>query len=184
MTEFIRNNLITYLIVMLGIAFIFPLGALELGREYYVIAFGAKILVFLLYGVSILPAVVLAKLTYMLFISDVSADPTMAVHLSLISAAMPAIAMYAMNFTGVSNIRDLKNLDFRHIVFFIGLTSILSSLTKFIYMSNFMALDHQAAQFLLQYISGHLIGGTLIVYLVVKFSPQILSFISRILRVK
>ena len=184
MTGFIRNNLITYLIVMLGIAFIFPLGALELGREYYVIAFGAKILVFLLYGVSILPAVVLAKLTYMLFISDVSADPTMAVHLSLISATMPAIAMYAMNFTGVSNIRDLKNLDFRHIVFFIGLTSILSSLTKFIYMSNFMVLDHQAAQFLLQYISGHLIGGTLIVYLVVRFSPQILGFISRVLSVK
>ena len=184
MTEFIRNNFITYLIVMLGTAFIFPLGALELGREYYVMAFGAKILVFLLYGISILPGVILAKLTYMLYISDVGADPTMAVHLSLISAAMPAIAMYAMNFTGVSNLRDLAHLDFRHIIFFIGLASILSSLTKFIYMSNFMALDHEAVQFLMQYITGHLIGGTLIVYLVVRFSPQILGFISRIESVK
>jgi len=184
MTEFIRKNFITYLIVMLGTAFIFPLGALELGREYYVMAFGAKILVFLLYGVSILPGVILAKLTYMLYISDVGADPTMAVHLSLISAAMPAIAMYAMNFTGVSNLRDLAHLDFRHIIFFIGLASILSSLTKFIYMSNFMALDHEAVQFLMQYITGHLIGGTLIVYLVVRFSPQILGFISRIESVK
>jgi len=102
----------------------------------------------------------------------------------LISAAMPAIAMYAMNFTGVSNLRDLAHLDFRHIIFFIGFASILSSLTKFIYMSNFMALDHEAAQFLMQYITGHLIGGTLIVYLVVRFSPQILGFISRVVSVR
>jgi hypothetical protein len=173
------DNIYAYFIVLVGIGFFFPLEALGVPSQYYVFAFGLKILVFLIYGVSILPAIILAKLTYMLLMSDIGSDPMLAIHLSLISATAPAIAMYAMNMTNVNTLKNLSKIDFRHVIFFIGLTSILSSLTKYIYISNFMPLDAEAAAFLSNYLLGHLISGFVVVYLAVKLVPNFYLFIAK-----
>jgi len=174
----IADNIFAYLIVLLGISFIYPLTFFDSANQYYLFAFGFKILVFLIYGISIIPAVILAKLTYMLFISDINGDPVLAVHLSLLSALAPAIAMYAMNLSRV-DIRNLKNIDFRHVIFFILLTSIISSLLKYIYLSNEILLDAHAASYLGNYILGHIIGGLIVVYAIIKITPFILNFLSR-----
>jgi len=178
--DFIINNIFAYAIVMIGISFIYPLTFFDSANQYYMLAFGFKILAFLIYGISILPAVILAKLTYMLYISDIGGDPVLAVHLSLLSALAPAVAMYAMNISRV-DIRNLKSIDFRHVIFFILLTSVISSLLKYIYLSDMIALDALAASYLGNYLLGHFIGGLGVVYLIAKYIPNFLNILSRII---
>ena len=174
----ITDNIFAYLIVMLGISFIYPLTFFDSANQYYLFSFGFKILVFLIYGIAILPAVILAKLTYMLYINDINGDPVLVVHLSLISALAPALAMYTMNLSRV-DIRKLKNIDFRHVVFFIVLTSTISSLLKYIYLSNEILLDAHAASYLGNYLLGHITGGIIVVYAIIKIAPFFLDFLSR-----
>ena len=149
-------------------------------KSLIVLAFGAKILALLLWGVYVVPGIFIAKLFQYWFFS--SFDPTFEVMLSLsaIATFIPVMVMYMLKTSHVANLFNLEGVDFRHIIFFIIVTSILTSTFKYMYMMNDVLLEYNAAIAMLNSLFGQLFGGLLFVYVASKYAQPIYQIIKKL----
>jgi len=174
MIGFIRVNLYSFIMVFFSVIASVLIGNfIESFKFLVTLAFGAKILAFLLWGPACLFGILLAKAFQYFFFTSFDVSPDIAFTLSLVAISGPLISMYLMKISNVSSIFQLKDIDFRHVVFFIVISSMFSSLFKYTYMMQDFDLSYHAAEALLSSLIGQLFGGLFFVYTAIKFSPQI-----------
>ena len=168
------------LIVVVTIAALFSLTIL-LGDApgnfdaYLKFIMGGKILLLLIFGFAVIPGFMivffLIVLNYAPFVVDIEG----ALAFSLIHTFVPVGAIYLMNFTKVSNFKDLTNIDFRHIVFLVIFTKLFSSIFKYTFIAEFTDIEVNAATFVGKYFISHTLGSLILIYAVLKIIPHILS---------
>ncbi|WPE17165.1 hypothetical protein [Candidatus Thioglobus autotrophicus] len=163
------------LIVVVTIAALFSLTIL-LGDApghfdaYLKFIMGGKILLLLIFGFAVIPGFMIVFF-YAPFVVDIEG----ALVFSLIHTFVPVGAVYLMNFTKVSNFKDLTNIDFRHIVFLVILTTLFSSIFKYTFIAEFTDIEINAATFVGKYFISHTLGSLILIYAVLKIIPHILS---------
>ncbi|MCS5623509.1 MAG: hypothetical protein NZ735_06105 [Candidatus Marinimicrobia bacterium] len=177
----IRNNINAFLLVFVSILVSVFLGTLvENFRSLIVLAFGAKILALLVWGFYVIPGIFLAKMLQYVFFS--SFDPTIESMLSLAAIAtfIPVLTMYMLKISQAANLFNLESLDFRHIIFFVFITSILTSTFKYMYMMNDVLLEYNAAIAMINALFGQLFGGLLFVYVASKYAQPIYQILKKL----
>ena len=144
------------------------------------LAFGAKILALLLWGVYVIPGIFLAKITQYFFFSNFDPNIEMIISLAAIATLTPVLMMTMMKISNAGNMFELENINFRHIIFFIIISAMLSALLKHMYMLSDIEFVHNAAAVLLEALFGQLFGGLLLVYVASKYSHPIYQFIRKL----
>jgi len=177
----LSNNIKAFLLVTASVLISVFFGTLiENFKTLIYLAFGAKILSLLLWGVYVVPGILVAKSFQYLFFSNF--DPTLDIALSLamIATFTPVMTMYMMRISNAGNLFKLEAINFRHIIFFIIISSMLSAVLKHIYMLSDIEFAHHAAIVMLEALFGQLFGGLLFVYVATKYAPHIHRFASKI----
>jgi len=87
----------------------------------------------------------------------------------------PIIAMQTMKVTQVCDFSNLRNIDFRHVLFLIMFTSVISALLKFFLYMQSITMNINTVEFIAHYITGDILGGLLVVYLVLKLIVPVLQ---------
>jgi hypothetical protein len=90
-------------------------------------------------------------------------------------AVAPILAMCFMNLTHVSNFSKLSKIDFRHVLFLVVFTSVISALLKFFVYMQDVTLNINAVTFITHYIRGDVIGGLVVIYLALGFVAPIIE---------
>ncbi|MCH9749309.1 MAG: hypothetical protein K0U09_00950, partial [Proteobacteria bacterium] len=70
-----------------------------------------------------------------------------------------------MKRTRVSNFANLGQVDFRHVLFLIVFSSVISALLKFFVYTQDLTLNIDAVTFITHYITGDVLGSLLVIYL-------------------
>ena len=90
-------------------------------------------------------------------------------------AVAPILAMGFMNLTHVSDFSNLSKIDFRHVLFLVVFTSVISALLKFFVYTQDVTLNINAVTFITHYIRGDVIGGLVVIYLALGFIVPIIE---------
>jgi hypothetical protein len=177
----LKNNINAFLLVFVSILVSVFFGALiENFKSLIFLAFGAKILALLLWGVYIIPGIFLAKIMQYLFFTNFDPNLEMVISLSAIAVFTPVLTMTMMKISNAGNMFKLENINFRHIIFFIIISAMLSALLKHMYMLSDIEFAHNAAVVMLEALFGQLFGGLLFVYVAIKFAQPIYQFIRKL----
>ena len=177
MTEKLQNYFIENLIAFMSVfsmAYVMTwFGAFEDGGEivlshYLYLPLGAKILMYLLFGYRVFPGVIAACFAGGIVLMNSWNGHLFIGMLSACAGAIaPIVAMCIMKQTRVSNFANLGQVDFRHVLFLIVFTSVISALLKFfVYTQDLtLTLNINAATFITHYITGDVLGGLVVIYL-------------------
>jgi len=177
----LKNNINAFLLVFISILVSVFFGTLiENFKSLIFLAFGAKILALLLWGVYIVPGIFLAKIMQYLFFSNFDPNLEMIFSLAAIATLTPVLMMTMMKISNAGNMFNLENINFRHIIFFIIISAMLSALLKHMYMLSDIEFAHTAAVVMLEALFGQLFGGLLFVYIVSKYAQPIHQIIRKL----
>lgn len=176
--NYLFENIVAFLSVFLAANVMILFGKLEMGvAAVLYLPLGVKILMYLLFGYRVLPGILLACITSgIVLLNSWNGNLLIGFMSSCAGALAPIITMWAMKVVKVCDFSNLRNIDFRHILSLIVFTSVISALLKFSIFydanSNINAID-----FIVHYITGDILGGLLVIYLVLKI---IVPFISKL----
>ena len=177
----LKNNINAFLLVFVSILVSVFFGTLiENFKSLIFLAFGAKILALLLWGIHVVPGIFLAKIMQYLLFSNFDPNIEMIVSLAAIATLTPVLMMTMMKISNAGNMFNLEKINFRHIIFFIIITSMLSALLKHMYMLSDIEFAHTAAVVMLEALFGQLFGGLLFVYVASKYSQPIHQIIKKL----
>jgi hypothetical protein len=104
----------------------------------------------------------------------------MVISLAAIATLTPVVMMTMMKISNAGNLFKLENINFRHIIFFIIITAMLSALLKHMYMLSDILFAHTAAVVMLEALFGQLFGGLLFVYVASKYAQPIHKIIRKL----
>ena len=179
--DILKNNINAFLLVFVSILVSVFFGTLiENFKSLLFLAFGAKILALLLWGVYVIPGIFLAKVMQYLFFTNFDPNLEMVISLAAIATITPVVMMTMMKISNAGNLFKLENINFRHIIFFIIITAMLSALLKHMYMLSDIEFAHTAAVVMLEALFGQLFGGLLFVYAASKFAQPIYQIIRKL----
>ena len=177
----LRNNINAFLLVFVSILISAFFGTLiENFKSLIFLAFGAKILALLLWGIYVVPGIFLAKIMQYLLFSNFDPNIEMIVSLAAIATLTPVLMMTMMKISNAGNMFNLEKINFRHIIFFIIITAMLSALFKYMYMLSDIDFAHNAAVVMLEALFGQLFGGLLFVYVASKYAHPIYQIIKKL----
>jgi hypothetical protein len=176
-----KNNINAFLLVFVSILVSVFFGTLiENFKSLIFLAFGAKILALLLWGIYVVPGIFLAKVLQYMFFTNFDPNIEMIVSLAAIASFTPVLMMVMMKISNAGNMFKIENINFRHIIFFIIISAMLSALFKHIYMSSDIDFAHNAAVVMLEALFGQLFGGLLFVYVASKYAHPINQIIKKL----
>jgi len=177
----LRNNINAFLLVFVSILLSAFFGTLiENFKSLIFLAFGAKILALLLWGVYVVPGIFLAKVLQYMFFSNFDPNLEMVISLAAIASLTPVLMMVMMKISNAGNMFKLENINFRHIIFFIIISAMASALLKHMYMLSDIQFVHNAAVVMFEALFGQLFGGLLFVYVVSKYAQPIHQIIRKL----
>ena len=168
------NNIIIAIVVFLTSALMsFMYGIDFTIGNYLWLPMGAKVLAFLLFGIWALPGVLLGSLMSGMFLYDFWSGNTFYGPLgTLVGVFAPMAAIMIMRYFRLSNFFDEGNINFRHVLFLIILSSLINTLTKlFLYIDKVRGIDGKevdALDFIQSYLTGDILGGIVFVVIVLK----------------
>ena len=177
----LKNNINAFLLVFVSILVSVFFGTLiENFKSLIFLAFGAKILALLLWGVYVIPGIFLAKVMQYLFFTSFDPNLEMVISLAAIATLTPVLMMTMMKISNAGNLFNLENINFRHIIFFITISAMFSALLKHMYMLSDIEFAHNAAMVMLEALFGQLFGGLLFVYVASKYTQPIHQIIRKL----
>ena len=177
----LKNNLNAFLLVFVSILVSVFFGTLiENFKSLIFLAFGAKILALLIWGVYVIPGIFLAKVMQYLFFTNFDPNLEMVISLAAIATLSPVVMMTMMRISNAGNMFKLENINFRHIIFFIIISAMVSALLKHMYMLSDIEFAHNAAVVMLEALFGQLFGGLLFVYVASKYAHPIHQIIRKL----
>jgi len=175
--DFAVNNLIAFLGVFLASVAMQKLSGfdVEVGSYLY-LPIGAKILIFLLFGRQVLPGVIASCIFCGIVLFNTwGGNPIYGAIGAIAGALMPLASMWIIERFNLANYSDLKNINFRHILFLIFFTAILHSLTRFVIYAKSAVFSVNPVDFLSHYLIGDMIGGIVVIWTVLKILPYMAS---------
>ena len=175
--NYLFENIVAFLSVFLAayIMVLFGEYTVELSALFY-LPLGAKILMYLLFGFRVLPGIFLACITSGVVLFNSWNDHLLIGAMAACAGALaPIIAMYTMRVTQVCDFSNLRKIDFRHILFLIIFTSVISALLKFFVYMQSITINIDAVAFVQHYIIGDILGSLLVIYLVIKLIVPLLQ---------
>ena len=171
------NNLIAFLAIFLASVTMkyFSGFDAEIGSYLY-LPIGAKILVFLLFGRQVLPGVMASCIFcgVVLFGSWGGNFAWGAVG-ALMGALAPLISMWFIQKLKMIDFSNLKDIDFRHILFLIFFTAIIHALSRFVIYAKSEVFSISPIDFLSHYLVGDMLGGIVVIWTVLKILPLFVS---------
>ena len=171
------NNLIAFMAVFLSSILMINLSGydVEVGSYLY-LPIGAKILVFLLFGRHVLPGVIASCIFCGVVLFDSwGGNFAWGAFGAIMGAIAPLASMWLIEKFKLANYSDLKNINFRHILFLIFFTAILHSLTRFVIYAKSEVFSINPVDFLGHYLVGDMIGGIVVIWTILKVLPFIVS---------
>ena len=152
---------------------------IEIGHYIY-LPLGAKIIMYLLYGFSILPGILIACVVSGIILFNSWNDHLLIGTLGACAGAFaPIIAMTSMRLFKVCDFSKLKGIDFRNVLILILLSSTISAVLKFFVYMQSVTINLDAIDFITHYITGDLFGGLVVIYFVLKVLVPIIGKISQ-----
>lgn len=181
MTEKFQNYLLENAIAFVSVfsmAYImiwFGSFELEVGSYMY-LPLGAKILMYLVFGYRVFPGIMAACIVSGIVLMNSWGDNLLLGALSSCAGAIaPIVAMCFMNQTHVSDFSKLSKIDFRHILFLVVFTSVISALLKFFVYMQDVTLNINAVTFITHYIRGDVVGGLVVIYFALAIVAPIIE---------
>lgn len=178
--ELTVNNFIAFMAVFLASILMINLSAydFEIGPHLY-LPIGAKILVFLLFGRQVLPGVMASCIFCgVVLFNSWGGNFAWGAFGAIMGAIAPLASMWFIEKFTPANYSDLKNINFRHILFLIFFTAILHSLTRFVIYAKSEVFSINPVDFLAHYMVGDVIGGIVVIWTVLKILPHLVSSLS------
>ncbi|HIM58520.1 MAG TPA: hypothetical protein EYH12_05785 [Psychromonas hadalis] len=178
--SFAVNNLFAFMAVYLASILMINLSGydVEVGTYLY-LPIGAKILVFLLFGRHVLPGVMASCIFCGVMLFDSwGGNFAWGAFGAIMGAIAPLATMWLIEKLTLANYSDLKNINFRHILFLIFFTAILHSLTRFVIYAKSEVFSINPVDFLAHYMVGDVIGGIVVIWTVLKILPHLVSSLS------
>ena len=115
-----------------------------------------------------------------LFFTNFDPNLEMVISLAAIATLTPVLMMVMMRISNAGNLFILDNINFRHIIFFIIITAMLSALLKYMYMLSDIEFAHTAAVVMMEALFGQLFGGLIFVYVASKYAQPIYLIIRKL----
>ena len=144
--------------------------------SYLYLPIGAKILAFLLFGRSVLPGVIASCIFCGVFLFNAWGGHFIYGAIGAAAGAVaPLISMWIIEKFKIASYSSLSGINFRHILFLVLFTSIIHSLSRFVLYAKSGVFDISPVDFLQHYIVGDIIGGIVVIWMVLKIVPFIIS---------
>ncbi len=182
--NYLLENAIAFVSVFSMAYIMIWFGSFELEvSSYMYLPLGAKILMYLIFGYRVFPGILAACVVSGIVLMNSWGDNLLIGTLSACAGAVaPILAMVFMNLTHVSDFSNLSKINFRHVLFLVVFTSVISTLLKFFVYMQDITLNINAVTFITHYIRGDIIGGLVVIYLVLGFITPIIerSFMQKI----
>ncbi len=177
--NYLFENIIAFLSVFLAAYVMVLFGEFEVGvGTYFYLPLGVKILMYLLFGFRVLPGILAACVVSGVVLFNSWNDHLLIGTMAACAGAIaPIIAMQTMKITQVCDFSNLRNIDFRHVLFLIMFTSVISALLKFFVYMQSITMNINAVDFIAHYITGDVLGSLLVIYLVMKLIAPVLQFV-------
>ena len=173
----IINNLIAFLAIFLASVAMKYLSNfdVEVGTYLY-LPIGAKILVFLLFGRQVLTGV-MASCVFcgVVLFSSWGGNFAWGAVGALMGALAPLISMWFIQKLKMVDFSELKNINFRHVLFLIFVTAIIHALSRFVIYAKSEVFSINPIDFLSHYLVGDMIGGIVVIWTVLKLLPFFVS---------
>lgn len=167
------NNLIAFSAIFLASVTMKQLSGFdaEVGTYLY-LPIGAKILVFLLFGRQILPGVIASCIFCgVVLFNSWGGNFAWGAAGAIMGAIAPLVSIWILQKLNLSDFTDLKNIDFRHILFLIFFTAIIHALSRFIIYAKSDVFSISPVDFLSHYLIGDMLGGIVVIWFVLKVLP-------------
>ena len=178
--SFAVNNLFAFMAVYLASILMINLSGydVEVGTYLY-LPIGAKILVFLLFGRHVLPGVMASCILCGVVLFDSwGGNFAWGAFGAIMGAITPLASILMIEKFKLANYSNLRNINFRHILFLIFFTAILHSLTRFVIYAKSEVFSINPVDFLAHYMVGDVIGGIVAIWTVLKILPHLVSSLS------
>ena len=175
--DLVTNNLIAFAAVFLASIAMINLSGydVEVGTYLY-LPIGAKILVFLLFGRQVLLGVIASCVFCGVVLFDSWGGNILFGAIGAVAGAIiPLISIWILENLKLANYSELKNINFRHILFLIFFTAILHSLSRFFIYAKSAVFTINPVDFLSHYIVGDIIGGIVVIWTILKVLPYVVS---------
>ena len=144
--------------------------------SYLYLPIGAKILAFLLFGRSVLPGVIASCIFCGVFLFNAWGGHFIyGVIGASVGAVAPLISMWIIEKFKIASYSSLSGINFRHVLFLVLFTSVIHSLSRFVLYAKSGVFDINPVDFLQHYIVGDIIGGIVVIWMVLKIVPSIIS---------
>ena len=171
------NNLIAFMAVFLSSILMINLSGydVEVGSYLY-LPIGAKILVFLLFGRHVLPGVIASCIFCGVVLFDSwGGNFAWGAFGAIMGAIAPLASMWLIEKFKLANYSNLKDINFRHILFLIFFTAILHSLTRFVIYAKSEVFSINPVDFLGHYLVVDTIKGNTFKIVHITTIPPIMS---------
>jgi len=154
------------------------MGSLIYLPYYIYLPLGAKILMYLLFGFSVFPGIIIScVVTGVVLFNSWNDHLLIGTLAACAGASAPIIVMIVMKLLNICNFNNLKNIDFKNILLLIIFTSMASATLKFfVYTQG--TIDLGVIDFIAHYITGDIFGSLIVIYFVLKVIAPILVRIS------
>jgi|ETNmetMinimDraft_9_1059917.scaffolds.fasta_scaffold13429_2 hypothetical protein len=153
---------------------------IEIGHYLY-LPLGAKIIMYLLFGFTVLPGILFACVFSGIVLFNSWNDHLVLGTLAACAGVLaPIITMLLMRLLRVCNFSNLVNIDFRNVLLLIVLSSVISAVLKFFVYMQSVTLNLDTIDFITHYILGDVFGSLVVVYLVLKVLVPILAMMPRL----
>ena len=175
--NYLFENIVAFLSVFLAAYIMVFFGEFEVAvGTYFYLPLGAKILMYLLFGFRVLPGILAACIVSgVVLFNSWNGNFLIGTMVACAGSLAPIIAMQTMKVTQVCDFSNLRNIDFRHVLFLIMFTSVISALLKFFLYMQSITMNINTVEFIAHYITGDILGGLLVVYLVLKLIVPVLQ---------
>jgi hypothetical protein len=90
-------------------------------------------------------------------------------------ALAPLISMWFIQKLKMIDFSNLKDIDFRHILFLIFFTAIIHALSRFVIYAKSEVFSISPIDFLSHYLVGDMLGGIVVIWTVLKILPLFVS---------
>ncbi len=154
----------------------------EVGSYLY-LPIGAKILVFLIFGRHVLPGVIASCIFCgVVLFSSWGGNFAWGGIGATMGALAPLVSIMLLQWLKVADFSNLKDIDFRHILFLIFFTAVIHALSRFVIYAKSEVFAISPVDFLTHYLIGDMLGGIVVIWTVLKILPFMVS-VSRLGRV-
>lgn len=173
----IVDNLIAFIAVFLSSILMINLSGFDVQvGSYLYLPIGAKILVFLIFGKHVLPGVMFSCVFCgVVLFSSWGGNFVWGAAGAILGAITPIASIWILEYFKVANYSQLEKINFRHILFLIFFTSILHAISRFIIYAKSSVFTINPVDFLTHYLVGDMLGGIVVIWIVLKILPFVVS---------